>query len=70
MVSEIDAFKHPDGRTDRQTDMAQLTRLLILIKNIYTFGGRPRPLLPVTYTLPITLYPFCPFLMGSGYKNK
>jgi len=35
-------------RTDRQTDMARSTRLVILIKNIYTLWGRKRFLLPVT----------------------
>jgi len=54
MVSEIDALKY----TDRQTDITQSTRLLILIKNIYTFWGLPRPLLPVTYIRTNTLYPF------------
>jgi len=37
------------GQTDRQTDMAISTRLLMLIKNIYTFWGLPRLLLPVTH---------------------
>jgi len=44
-VFEISAFI----RTDGQTDMARSTRLVILIKNIYTLWGRKRFLLPVTY---------------------
>ncbi|SPP78901.1 Hypothetical predicted protein, partial [Drosophila guanche] len=36
-------------RTDGQTDMALSTRLLMLIKNIYTLWGRKRFLLCVTY---------------------
>jgi len=42
--SEISAFI----RTDGQTDMARSTRLVILLKNIYTLWGRKRFLLPVT----------------------
>jgi len=45
IVSEISAFI----RTDRQTDRARSTRLVILFKNIYTLWGRKRFLLPVTY---------------------
>jgi len=45
IVSEISAFI----RTDGQTDMARSTRLVILIKNIYTLWSRKRFLLPVTY---------------------
>jgi len=34
--------------TDRQTDMARSTRLVMLIKNIYTLWGRKRLLHSVT----------------------
>jgi len=44
-VSEICELKKG---TDRQTDMTISTRLLMLIKNIYTLWGLPRLLLPVT----------------------
>jgi len=54
IVSEISAFI----RTDRQTDMARSTRLVILIKNIYTLWGRKRFLLPVTYFPTNLVYPF------------
>jgi len=36
IVSEISAFIRTEGLTDRRTDMARSTRLVILIKNIYT----------------------------------
>ncbi|SPP89249.1 Hypothetical predicted protein, partial [Drosophila guanche] len=49
MVSEIQALNKTDGQTHGQTDMAQSTRLLLLIKNIYTLWGRKRFLLCVTY---------------------
>jgi len=45
VVSEILAFI----RTDGQTDMARSTRLVIQIKNMYTFCGQKRLLLPVAY---------------------
>jgi len=54
IVSEISAFI----RTDGQTDMARSTRLVILIKNIYTLWGRKRFLLPVTYFPTNLVYPF------------
>jgi len=38
--------------------MARSTRLLILIKNIYTLWGRKRFLLPVTYFPTNLVYPF------------
>jgi len=38
-------------RSYGQTDMAGSTRLVILIKNIYTLWSRKRLLLPVTYFL-------------------
>jgi len=38
--------RRSSGQTDGQTDMARLTRLVILIKNIYTLWGRKRFLLP------------------------
>jgi len=53
-VSEISAFI----RTDGQMDMTRSTRLVILIKNIYSFWGRKRFLLPVTYFPTNLVYPF------------
>jgi len=47
-----------DGRTDGQKDMARSTRLVILIKNIYTLWGRNRFLLPVTYFPTNLVYSF------------
>jgi len=46
------------SETDGQTDMARSTRLVILIKNIYTLWGRNRFLLPVTYFPTNLVYPF------------
>jgi len=40
IVSEISAIIRTDRRTDGRTDMARSTRLVILIKNIYTLWGR------------------------------
>jgi len=54
IVFEILAFI----RTDRQTDMARSTRLVILINNLYTLWGRKRCLLPVTYFPTTLLYHF------------
>jgi len=55
IVSEIsDLFIWTNG----QTDMARSTRLVILIKNIYTLWGRNRFLLPVTYFPTNLVYPF------------
>jgi len=54
IVSAISAFT----RTDRQTDMARSTRLVILIKNIYTF---------VTYFPTNLVYPFS--LRVTGIKR-
>jgi len=51
IVSEIQ-------RSSGQTDMAISTRLVILIKNIYTLRGRKRFLLPVTYFPTNLVYPF------------
>jgi len=51
---EVSAFI----RTDGQTDMARSTRLVILIKNMYTLWGRKRFLLPVTYFPTNLVYPF------------
>jgi len=62
IVSEISAFIRTDRQTDRrtegQTDMARSTRLVILIKNIYTLWGRKRFLLPVAYFPTNLVYPF------------
>jgi len=62
IVSEISAFIRTDGQTDRpadgQTDMARSTRLVILIKNIYSLWGRKRFLLSVTYFPMNLVYPF------------
>jgi len=63
IVSEISAFI----RTDRQTDIARSTRLVILIKNIYTLWGRKRFLLPVTYFPTKIVYPFT--LRVTGMKT-
>jgi len=49
IVSEISGFIRTDGRRD----MARSTRLVILIKNIYTLC-----LLPVTYFPSNLVYPF------------
>jgi len=54
IVSEISAFI----RTDEQTDLARSTRLVILIKNIFTLWGRKRFLPPVTYFPTSLVYPF------------
>jgi len=64
IVSEISAFI----RTDGQTDMARSTRLVILIKNIYTLWGRKRFLLPVTYFPTNLVYPFT--LRVTGIKSS
>jgi len=64
IVSEISAFI----RTDGQTDMARSTRLVILIKNIYTLWGRKRFLLPVTYFPTNLVYPFT--LRVTGIKSR
>jgi len=79
--SEISAFI----RTDRQTDMARSTQLLILIRNIYTYGvrnasfclllwGQKRFLLPVILIYPFTLRVTgikVPFYSTSnGYKKE
>jgi len=45
-------------RSSGQTDIARLTRLVILIKNICTLWGRKRFLLPVTYFPTNLVYPF------------
>jgi len=47
--------------------MARSTRLLILIKNIYTLWGRKRFLLPVTYFPTNLVYPFT--LRVTGIVN-
>jgi len=65
IVSEISAFI----RTDRQTDMAKSTRLVILIKNIYILWGRKRFLLPVTYFPTNLVYPFTLRVTGITRKN-
>jgi len=65
IVSEISAFI----RTDGQTDMTRSTRLVILIKNIYTLWGRKRFLLPVTFFLTNLVYPFTLRVTGITWKN-
>jgi len=58
-----DPSVHMDGQTDEQTErrtdgqthMATSTRLVILIKNIYSLWGRKRFLLPVTTQLVILI---------------
>jgi len=47
--------------------MARSTRLVILIKNIYTLWGRKRFLLPVTYFSTNLVYPFT--LRVTGITN-
>jgi len=64
IVSEISAFI----RTEGQTDMARSSRLVILIKNIYTLWGRKRFLLPVTYFPTNLVYPFT--LRVTGIKRS
>jgi len=70
LFSEISAFIRTDEqtyvRTVGQTDMARSTRLMILIKNIYSLWGRKRFLLPVTYFPTNLVYPFT----LNGYKNS
>jgi len=72
IVSEISAFIRTDKQTDRrtvgQTDMARSTRLVILIKNIYTLWGRKRFLPPVTYFSTNLVYPFT--LRVTGIKMQ
>jgi len=60
IVSNISAFI--------RTDMARSTRLVILIKIIYTLWGRKRILLPVTYLPTNLVYPFT--LRITGIKIK
>jgi len=68
IVSEFSAFIRTDGRTDgTRRDMARSTRLVILIKNIYTLWGRKRFLLPVTYFSTNLVYPFT--LRVTGITN-
>jgi len=50
--------------TDGQTDMARSTRLVMLIKNIYTLWGRKRLLHCVANFWLKSIYPL------QGYKNK
>jgi len=69
-----DLSVHTDRRTDGQTDMARSTRLVILIKNIYTLWGRKRFLLPVTYFPTNLVYPFTLRVTGinteTGFLEK
>jgi len=62
-----DLSVHPDGQTNGQTDMARSTRLVILIKNIYTLWDWKRFLLPVTYFPTNQVYPFT--LQVTGRKG-
>jgi len=55
---------YTDGQTDGQTHMARSTRLVILVKNIYTSHYI---LLPVTYFLKNLVYPF--ILRVTGIFN-
>jgi len=64
IVSEISAFI----RTDGQKNMARSTRLVILIKNIYTLCGRKRYLLPVAYFPTNLVYPLT--LQVTGIKRE
>jgi len=60
---------YTDRQTDGQMDMAISTRLVILIKNIYTLWGRKRFLLPVTYFPTNIVYPFTPRVTGIKRKS-
>jgi len=62
IVSEITAFI----RKGRPKDTATSTRVVMLIKNIYTLWGRKRFLLPVTYFQTNLVYPFT--LRVTGIK--
>jgi len=50
--------------------MARSTRLVILIKNIYTLWGRKRFLLPVTYFPTNLVYPFTLRVTGITTLHK
>jgi len=53
--------------------MARSTRLVILIKNIYTLWGRKRFIVPVTYFATNLVYPFTSRVAGinsSKTRNK
>jgi len=69
VVSEISVFILTDGRTDGQTDMGRSTRLVILIKNIYTLWGRKRFLLPVTY-FPTNLVSWSLLVSATNFVYK
>jgi len=60
IVSKISA----SIRTEGQADMARSTRLVILIKNIYTLWGRKRLLLLLSYESSIPFYS-----TSNGYKS-
>jgi len=62
VVFEISTFI----RTDRQTDMARSTWLVVLMKNIHNLWGRKRFLLPVTYS-PTNIIPF--YSTSNMYKK-
>jgi len=49
--------------------MARSTRLVILIKNIYTLWGRERFLLPLTYFPTNLVYPFTLRVTGINTFN-
>lgn len=55
--------------TDRQTDIARMTGLVILIKNLYTLKSQKPFLLPVTYFSKSLVYPFTPRLTGIIKSN-
>jgi len=56
-------------RLTGQTDMARSTRLVILIKNIYTLWGRKRLFLPVTYFPTNLVYPFTLRVKGKKIQK-
>jgi len=69
IVPEIIAFI----RTNGQTDMARSTRLVVLIKNIYTLWGRKLFLLPITHfptNLPVTGIKMDGLVLHSGKFGK
>jgi len=64
IVSEISAFI----RTDGQTGIASSTRLVILVKNIYTLWGRKRFLLPGYILSHESSIPF--YSRSNGYNYE
>jgi len=57
-MSNPNSLAHIVSEISAHTDMAISTRLVMLIKNVYTLWGRKRFLLPVTYLPTNLVYPF------------